>query len=120
MNQFWYLSIPYSFNPELSFAIANEVTANLMIQGKIIYSPITHNHLLIDLLPSELNNHDFWMNFDLTMLRCASGLYVVSLGSQGERLIQQSVGVQLEISEAQQLNLPIEIYKYNEFSTRIN
>ena len=111
-DQFWYLSLPYSFDPELSFAIANRVTADLIAEGKIIYSPITHNHLLTKLIPEKLHNHDFWLNIDLTMLRCSSGLYVVNIDKEGEKLIQQSQGVQIEIKEAEKLNLPILIYYY--------
>ena len=39
-----YLAIPYSGMAEESFRIANEVSAKLMNEGHIVFSPISHSH----------------------------------------------------------------------------
>lgn len=39
-----YLAIPYSWNSTKSFELANEIAANLMMDGHIVFSPISHSH----------------------------------------------------------------------------
>ena len=41
-----YLAIPYSGIEEESFAVANKITAHLMYQGHIVFSPISMNHMI--------------------------------------------------------------------------
>lgn len=105
-----YLAIPYSFNPELSYKIANEVTAGLMEQGFVVFSPISHSHPVADYLaPNKRIDHEFWMKQDLPLLEWADELHVIDLGN-GE--IQQSRGVNEEMETAFKLGKPIKFIFY--------
>jgi nucleoside 2-deoxyribosyltransferase len=110
-----YLAIPYSFNPSLSFKIANKVSAELMASGNVVFSPISHSHRIADYLPVELRtDSQWWMQQDLPLVAWADELKVVCIGEMGIELIEQSKGVQQEIKKAKELNKQITIYEYND------
>lgn len=86
-----YLASPYYHTDSLvmktRFLLAMQVTRLLLEQEIWTYSPILHNH------PLELNKpHEFWMRFDLDMLRRCDSLCVLALPGW-----QQSKGVGIEI-----------------------
>ena len=96
-----YLCIPYSFNPPLSFQIANQVAADLMQSGHIVFSPISHGHHISDYLPVELRtNSKWWMQHDLPLIEWADMVVVVVVGDSGHYLIETSKGVQMELGHA--------------------
>jgi nucleoside 2-deoxyribosyltransferase len=108
-----YLAIPYSFNPELSFKIANKVAAKLMSEGHTVYSPISHSHCIADYLPNDLRtNAKWWMKQDLPMIDWAEALYVICIGENGIHLIADSEGVQDEIERAKEQRKTIKIIDY--------
>lgn len=108
-----YLAIPYTFNPERSFQIANKVSAQLMSKGHVVFSPISHSHPIADHLPDELRtNSDWWMTQDLPMVDWADEIHVVCIGEYGHDLIEGSKGVQMEIKHAKSTNKPIKIIEY--------
>ena len=108
-----YLAIPYSYNPEKSFSIANEVAAKLMLKGNIVFSPISHSHHIADHLPANIRtDSEWWMHHDLPMIDWANKLVVIVIGEYGHELIEQSKGVQAELEYARLLGKPIEIYDY--------
>lgn len=103
-----YLAIPYSFNPELSYSVANEVAAHLMNEGHVVFSPISHSHPVADHLdPTLRTDHEFWMKQDLPFVEWAEEVYVVVIGKDGIYWIQTSPGVQREMEFAKALNKPI-------------
>jgi hypothetical protein len=117
MNKLIYLAIPYSFNPELSFEIANEVAANLMQDGFVVFSPISHTHPLSKKMRSDLQfDHEFWMRQDLTILSRCDYLYVIRIhqnnGTTADHLIENSKGCQAEIQKAKELNMFISNIDY--------
>lgn len=108
-----YLAIPYTWNPKRSFDIANDVAAKLMIEGKRVFSPISHSHPIAQRMDAELlTNYDFWMNQDAHQVAYADKLICVVIGDMGHNLIFNSRGVQKEIKIAKELNIPIEYYHY--------
>jgi nucleoside 2-deoxyribosyltransferase len=110
-----YLAIPYSFNPELSFKIANKIAAKLMIAGHIVFSPISHSHPVADYLPDNLRtDSDWWMKYDLPMIDWADEVHVVCIGHYGPDLVAESKGVQMEMVHAQNTNKPIIIIEHYE------
>lgn len=115
MKEVIYLAIPYSWNPEKSFEIANKISAKLMQEGYVVFSPISHSHPIATHLPIKLRiNQDFWMNQDLPILELCSKLLLVNIGIKGIHLIQQSKGCQSEIEKAQEIKIPIELYHHDE------
>ena len=114
MDKITYLSLPYTFNPELSFAIANEIAAKFMLEGDIVFSPISHCHELSNYIPREQRNtSEFWLKQDIPMLKRCDELVVVIIDDEGMRLIKDSVGCQAEIQCAIENDIHIRYYRYN-------
>lgn len=108
-----YLAIPYTWNNEKSFQVANKVTAKLMLAGHVVFSPISHNHIVADHLPNETRyDLDWWMNQDLAFVDWADEVYCVCIGEFGSELICHSKGVQMEIAHAQKQGKKITIIDY--------
>ena len=108
-----YMAIPYSFNPSLSYKIANKVAAELMVRGHIVFSPISHSHAIADHLPINLRtDSEWWMAQDLPLVEWADELHIVVIGEYGADLIEQSKGVQMEIAYAKKHNKKIHIIEY--------
>ena len=113
MSKKVYLAIPYSWNPEKSFEIANEVAAELMNDGHIVFSPVSHSHPIADYLDEKLRiDHDFWMNQDLPMLKSCHKLCVIVVGENGFDLIDKSSGCKKELEVAESLFMDIEYIFY--------
>lgn len=115
-NKIIYLGIPYTWDAEKSFKIANKVTADLMNKGYVVFSPVSHSHPVADYLDESLRyDQDFWMKQDLTILEKCDEMYIVCIhneGRVGAVLIEKSKGCQSEIEKAKELNLPIKVYDY--------
>lgn len=99
-NKIIYLSIPYTWNPEESFRIANIVAAELMKKGFAVLSPISHSHVIAEHLEDLRLDHEFWMKQDLTLLSRCEELLCIVLGDEGIRLIEESKGCQQELDFA--------------------
>lgn len=115
-----YLSLPYSYNPEESFRIANEVTKELLLEGEIVFSPVSQMHILSKSMDEkDVNNHDFWMSKEIPILKMCDKLVVVVIESEGGlNLIKKSKGCQEEIEEAD-INSINTIYRtYKEESSK--
>jgi nucleoside 2-deoxyribosyltransferase len=108
-----YLAIPYTYNPEESFRVANRVAATLMQTGHVVFSPISHSHPVADFLPEALRTDaDWWMAQDLPFVEWADEVWVVQIGEKGMELIETSKGVQMEIIHATQHGKPVNIIEY--------
>lgn len=108
-----YLCLPYSFDPELSHAIASEITAELITSGKIVISVVNMYHNVANYLPLERrHSNSFWMSVDLPLLRVASELLVVLIGSKGRELVENSEGCQGEIKRAKELGIDVNYIRY--------
>lgn len=106
-----YLAIPYCYNPAESFSLANKVSAILMAQGHVVFSPISHSHPIADHLPDKLRfSHDFWMKQDLPILAKCDALYVVVNGENGMSLIENSRGCQEELKFAEENGITIKYF----------
>ena len=106
-----YLSCPYSDpDPKVRVRrhqIVNQVVFEMMQQGTLVYSPLTHNVPI-----NELGIHGNWLtwkNFDHGMLSRCDRLIVLKLPGW-----ENSKGVAAEVACAQKLNLPIEEMEFDE------
>ncbi len=99
-----YLAIPYSWNPDKAYEIANKVAAKLAIDGNIVFSPISHWHPICQYLPEHLRtDSNFWMDYDLPFVEWCDEVYVVRIEGQGETgddLIEHSRGIRMEWNHA--------------------
>ena len=94
MNKFIYLAIPYTWNHDKSFEIANIMSAILMESGYTVFSPISHSHPISKHLTNfGDSNADFWLAQDLCILEKCDELHVVIINeSFGQELIDKSYG----------------------------
>lgn len=107
-----YLAIPYSGIEEESYALANEITVELLNRGFNVLSPITHSHPLskVGKLPG---NWDFWKNIDYQFIDFADMLVVVEFVENNNKInpkkvnYTNSVGVRAEINYAEKTGKPI-------------
>lgn len=82
-------------------AAAHYVAAQLSAHHHV-FSPLTHNELLVDLVKDVPGEH--WMEFDLAILVICKRLFVLQL--EGWEL---SKGVQREIDFAKEQEIPVEM-----------
>lgn len=111
---FIYLASPYSHPaPEVRhqrFEAVNKAAAELMRRGHVIFSPISHSHIIA-------RDHDlstdwgFWERIDLEFVKKCDELWVLKLDGWGK-----SRGVNSEISYAQLLGIPVKFIEPGEFS----
>ena len=93
-----YLACPYSHpDPkvrESRFRAVNEYAAELLREGHLVFSPISHSHPIAVQcdLPTD---HDFWREWNRTFIKWCDVLYVAALDGW-----LQSKGVQWEIARA--------------------
>lgn len=114
-NKLVYLAIPYTWNPLRSFEIANKVAAVLMQQGYTVFSPISHSHPINQYLPEEVRTQlGFWLDQDCTILAHCEIIFLVTVEQCGQKLIENSPGCQRELSEARDLNIPLQHILYED------
>jgi hypothetical protein len=101
-----FLSSPYSDPNPLVMAEryreARELTAAMLRQGAVVFSPIVYLHELAKdyQLPKDAK---YWSNFNVSMLRRADVFAILMLDGW-----EQSKGVQMELSLAKHLNIPVQ------------
>lgn len=84
-----------------------------MNEGYIVFSPISHSHVVADHLAPELRySQSFWMAQDLPLIEWADEVHVVCIGEFGNDLIANSKGCQSELKKAQELNKPVKVIEY--------
>ena len=78
-----YIASPYSDESEkvriARFQAAAKHAASMMLDGRIVFSPITHSHPISEHIPQDKNTWAFWKDFDLMMLDMADELHVLCI-----------------------------------------
>ena len=107
-----YLASPYS-HPEDSVRIENyrkisKVAAKMTAEGKVVLSPITYGHTLVDFheMPTSW---DFWITFCFNFLIKCDRMIVCKMEGW-----DKSKGVLEEISIAKDHGIPVEFIEYEE------
>ena len=101
-----YLAAPYSHDDHRveveRFNRINEIAGQLINEGMIIFSPISHSHPIKESnkLPGTW---DFWKKYDYEFLKCCDTIIVLMLDGW-----DTSVGVQSEIKMSKDLGLKVE------------
>lgn len=105
MTSFLYLASPYSHpdpaERESRYVAVLRKTAELMLAGDKVFSPIVHTHHLERLV--GVQPHGWWLDQDFPVLAKAAKLLVLRLDGWGA-----SRGVAGEILFAKQHNIPVE------------
>lgn len=106
MSDYSYLASPYSHpDPKVKeerFIAACKVSAELMLRGKRVFSPIAHSHSIEVHGMEEVKDGTFWMQQDGPLLYHAAEMIVLMLNGWKE-----SKGVQEEIRICTLINKPI-------------
>ena len=96
-----YLAAPYSHGDfavcDQRFRAANWMAAQLMSEGNIVFSPLSHSHPISLCLNNSLD-HDFWLAQDRTFVEWCDAVYVLCLMGW-----ESSFGVNREIEWAMEL-----------------
>lgn len=105
-NKKIYLAIPYS-DPdpkvrEARFLLSNRIAARIMDLGYVVFSPISHSHL-IELQSSKVKSWEWWQKQDKAFLDWCDELWIIKLFDYWKK----STGVQGEIEEIKKQNKPI-------------
>lgn len=114
-----YLMCPYtSHDPsvrELRFELACQAAAQLMKEGEVVFSPITHGHHIVPYLPDALaHDHRFWMEQCLPILLKCDWVYLLPLWGW-----TASQGIRVELETARQAGIPIKEYRPTELQSEI-
>lgn len=100
-----YLATPYSHpDPAVRqgrFEAANQMTAVLIEQGHVVFSPISHSHVVAPFLKRKSTDWEFWKLQDLPMLAVCDKLIVMTYDGAWAR----SIGVLAEIEFAKLNNI---------------
>lgn len=82
-----YLASPYTHRDEAivcyRYTVAEKITAKLLCDGMVVYSPIVHCHHIAKnhTLPTDFA---FWKKYNFAMLSKADELYVLKIDGWGE------------------------------------
>lgn len=130
-----YIALPYSFNPKLSELVATSYAADLISNRiGIPFSPVTHGHRLAKFMSEkDVNDSYLWHDLVLPYLRCCDEIHAIEFDQftkqENEALRNKSTGFKLELYEAKQLGIPIEIvsvktpseyYKFTKLEDKIS
>lgn len=100
-----YLASPYSHPDPLimktRFLLAEQATAELLMSGEIVFSPIVHCHEMAMRynMPTDFN---FWSKYCCSMLRKADILYILAIPGW-----DTSIGVSAEHRLAKEMFMPV-------------
>ena len=72
-----YIAIPYSFDPEFSFNLANRVAADYIDKGEVVYSPVSMFHHISMHTKADQMDSGFWLKQCLPMIKYCKKLVVV-------------------------------------------
>lgn len=108
----FYLASPYNHPSEKVRARRYQenikATAELLKTGKVVFSPIVHNHPIVNLY-GRIGDWEFWRDIDFHFLERCEGLIVLKLSGW-----ENSIGVTAEIEFAKKINIPIEFIEADE------
>lgn len=103
-----YLCAPYSApteeEREARFIQANKAAAKLMLEGHVVFSPISHSHPIAHHIGNHLS-HDFWLRQDFAFMEWADELWILTAHGWSE-----SKGIRLEMQEWERLGKPKIVY----------
>jgi len=111
LRKTYYLASPYHHDRvsvrRRRYGQAVRAAAGLMARGTLVFSPIVHNHPLVEtgLIASSQEyaaRWRFWRLYDFAMLARCQGLLVLKIPGW-----EQSRGVNAELKEARRLGKPV-------------
>lgn len=106
-----YLASPFSHPDPKVRAWRVEQTdkkaAELMMQGYLVFSPLSHSYPISKYCNVDPCDHDFWLRQDLWILDMCDGFHILCLEGWWK-----SKGVLIELKRAKANNIPITHHKF--------
>ena len=106
-----YLACPYSHKSKAvriqRVINADEKAAELMEEGYLVFSPLSHSHPISEHCDVDPQDHNFWLRQDLWVLEICDEVHVLCLKGW-----ESSKGIQRELDEAKKLNKVISYHRY--------
>jgi hypothetical protein len=106
MSGYYYLSNPYNGSEEernQRAKIAAETCGVLLRRGLHVWSPIVHNHAMVNIVEFSLEERrSLILDFDFSLLKSAKAMILLEINGWKE-----SFGVKAEIELCHQLSIPI-------------
>lgn len=96
-----YLALPYTGMENISFIRANRKAADLINDGHIVFSPISHSHH-ISLQCDIPGNWETWINLNRSFIEWCDEVWIYCLEGWA-----QSKGISREIKIADELGKPV-------------
>ena len=101
-----YLACPYS-HPDPAMRRwrvhqANMKAAELMEQGNLVFSPLSHSHPISEHCEVDPTDHDFWLRQDLWILDICDEMYILCLPGWVD-----SKGIDTEIKYAESKGIKV-------------
>lgn len=100
-----YLASPYNHaDPAIRkqrYLQTLEYMRNLVSQGVIVFSPIVHNHFILENMTDEKQRREYAMQLDIGILKNCTQLHILCLEGW-----EHSGGITKEIEIAIALNIP--------------
>ena len=107
MQQLIYLACPYNHADKIimhsRFDAVTQAAGHLMIQGKIIFSPITHCHPIAQCYELP-RSWEFWKSFDEVYIGHSDEMYILTLSGW-----EDSIGVTSERQMMREQQKPISL-----------
>jgi hypothetical protein len=107
MAEMIYLACPFRhadpFVQRKRCAATHYVAAHYALQGQHVFSPLTHNEMLIDIIDDAVPG-EHWMQFDLAILAVCKHLYVLTMDGW-----ELSKGVAREIAFAKERKIAVKM-----------
>lgn len=103
-----YLAAPYSHKDPavraMRIEIVNIKAANLMMQGHLVFSPLSHSHPISAHCDVDPYDHDFWLRQDLWVLEICDEMQILCLDGW-----ESSKGIKTETEFAKKLGIPVKL-----------
>ena len=105
-----YIACPYTDpdpNTQLKrVALATKVSGMYIARGHIVYSPLTHTHLINETIAQkDQPSHDFWMKFNFPFMEICHELVIIKADGW-----DKSIGVEYERAYFRRANKPISFF----------
>lgn len=101
-----YLACPYSHpDPMVRRWRVKQVdmkAAELMEQGNLVFSPLSHSHPISNYCRVDPTDHDFWLRQDLWILDICDEMHILCLPGWDE---SKGIGVEIEYAKSKGIQI---------------
>lgn len=113
-NKIIYLAIPFEWDVEEAFKIANQIAGKLMINYNTVFSPISHLFPITEAVMDEWSvDLDFWEAQNLPFIKFCNKVIVVDVVVDGERMADKDPWINKVLKTAKEAGVRVMYMEYN-------